>query len=56
MRFAGKIGYVRTVRDQIDDDIWKTETVEKLVYGDVLRDTRNNEKSSYINEDRKSVV
>ena len=49
MRFAGKIGYVRTVRDQIDDDIWKTETVEKLVYGDVLRDTRNNEKSNYIN-------
>lgn len=50
MRFAGKIGYVRTIQDQIDDDIWKTETVEKLVYGDVLRDTRNNDKSSYIND------
>lgn len=50
MRFAGKIGYVMTVQDPNDDDIWKTETVEKLVYGDVLRDTRNNEKSSYIND------
>ena len=50
MRFAGKIGYVKTVQDENDDSLWKTETTEKLVYGDVLRDTRNNEKSSYLND------
>ena len=31
MRFAGKIGYVKTVQDPQDDSLWKTETVEKLV-------------------------
>lgn len=50
MRFAGKIGYVRTYQDEIDDSLWKTEKTEKLVYGDVLRDTRNNDKSSYLND------
>ena len=47
MRFAGKIGFVITVQN---DDIWTTQTTEKLVYGDILRDTRNNEKSSYLND------
>ena len=50
MRFAGKIGFVRTVQDENDDSIWTTETTEKLVYGDILRDTRNNDKSSYLND------
>ena len=49
MRFAGKIGFVRTVQNN-DDSIWTTETTEKLVYGDILRDTRNNDKSSYLND------
>lgn len=50
MRFAGKIGYVKTVQDENDDSIWTIQTTEKLVYGDVLRDTRNNDKSSYLND------
>lgn len=50
MKFAGKIGFVKTVQDENDDDIWLTETTEKTVYGNVLRDTRNNDKSSYLND------
>ena len=50
MRFAGKIGFVQTVQDKDDDTIWSLQTTEKTVYGDVLRDTRGNEKSSYLND------
>lgn len=50
MRFAGKIGFVNTVQDSEDDSIWTTQTVERMVYGDILRDTRNNDKSSYLND------
>lgn len=50
MKFAGKIGFVKTIQDTDDDSIFKTETTEKMVYGDMLRDTRNNDKSSYIND------
>lgn len=50
MRFAGKVGFVITKQDETDFTLWKTEKTEKLVYGDVLRDTRNNEKSSYVND------
>ena len=50
MKFAGKIGFVKTVQDPNDDSVWITETTEKTVYGDILRDTRINEKSSYVND------
>lgn len=50
MRFAGKIGYVRTVQDAEDDSLWVNETVEKQVYGDVLRDTYNNNQATQIND------
>lgn len=50
MRFAGKIGFVINVQDEHDDSLWFPQTTEKLAYGDVLRDTRNNDKSNYIND------
>lgn len=50
MRFAGKIGFVVTKQDETNDELWTTETTEKLVYGDTLRDVRNNDKSSYLND------
>ena len=50
MKFVGKIGFVRTISDTNDDSLWSTETTEKKVYGEVLRDNRNNEKSSNAND------
>lgn len=50
MRFAGKVGYVRTVQDENDDSIWVNEKVERQVYGDILRDVYNNSQASQIND------
>ena len=50
MRFAGKVGYIRTVQDENDDSNWVNEKVEKQVYGDILRDVFNNSQASQIND------
>ena len=49
-KFCGKIGYVTTVDPGDDNDVWRSETVERTHYGDILRDTRRYEKGESIND------
>lgn len=50
MKFAGMLGFVKTVQNPNDDSLYTTETTEKKVYGEVLRDMRNNEKNTQVND------
>lgn len=48
MRFAGKIGYVRTVADE--GSVWREEVVEKDKKGYFVRDARRWDKPVEVND------
>lgn len=48
MRFCGKVGYVETV--ETEPGVFEEQTSERIYYGDVTRDNRNLEGSSYLND------
>lgn len=48
-RFAGKIGFVRTVEKE--GSVWEEETIEKAYKGDIVRDARRWDKPTEVNDD-----
>lgn len=49
MRYCGKIGYEINV--EVADSIWEPRIIEKLVYGDVVRNTTRRDSSDRINDE-----
>ena len=49
MKFYGKIGYVETVDS--GHSMWSEQLTERNYYGEVLRDNRNLESTSNLNDD-----
>lgn len=47
-RFAGKIGFVRTVEKE--GSVWEEETIEKIYKGDIVRDARRWDKPTEVND------
>jgi len=48
MKFAGKIGFVRTIADE--GSVWREEVIEKSKKGDFVRDARRWEKPTEVND------
>ena len=51
MKYFGKIGYVETVNTPEDPDVYTERITERNYYGDVVRDNRNLESTSNLNDD-----
>lgn len=48
-KFCGNIGYVKTV--EVEPGVWKEQTIERLYYGDLTRNTSRFQQSAGVNDD-----
>ena len=49
-RFAGKIGFARTVESKDEPGVWKDEIIERTYRGDINRRTFRNKSTNGIND------
>lgn len=47
-KYYGAIGYAETV--ETSPGVWSEQIVERMYYGDVIRNTRNLQNSEYLND------
>lgn len=50
-KYSGYVGLVMDVEER--PGIWKQKAVEKFVYGDIVRDNRNNTSGDQVNDNMK---
>lgn len=50
-RFFGEVGYVESLEQPPDSGVWVDIATEIQYYGDVIRNTRNLEENSKVNDD-----
>ena len=48
-KFCGNIGYIKTV--EVEPGIWDEEKIERMYYGDLIRDTSRFQSSGGVNDD-----
>lgn len=48
-KFYGPIGYA--VTEETTPGVWEEKTVERMYYGDLIRNTRRLQSSEYLNDD-----
>lgn len=50
-RFCGEVGYGETVETPPDSGVWKDIIVERKMFGDIVRNTRQLREGEYLNND-----